>query len=61
MTILLRERVRAAVERALLLEPFSRDQEKGLDEAVRAAAQALGIDEAVVREAIEGEASGATA
>ena len=60
MTILLRERVRAAVERALQ-EPFSRDQEKGLDEAVRAAAQALGIDEAVVREAIEGEASGATA
>ena len=56
MTILPREHVRAAVERALLLEPFSQDHEKGLDVAVRAAAQALGIDEAVVREAIEGDA-----
>ena len=55
MTILPRSTVRAAVERALLLEPFSRDQEKGLDAAVRAAAQALGIDEAVVREAMHEE------
>lgn len=56
MTILPRTAVRAAVERALALGPFSCGHENGLDDAIRAAAQALGVDEAVVREVIEDDA-----
>lgn len=48
MTILSRDRVRAAVERALALDPDR-------DAAIRAAAQALGVDEVVVREALDDE------
>lgn len=48
MTIIERERVRAAVDRALQLDP-----QRDTAAAVHAAAQALGLDVELVQQAIE--------